>query len=98
MGVPSCLMGIRAQCPESRRISFVCRDNAAVLDLADTCLLPNRGADEAFLRHEVVPAGPGSGVIVFTARECASVAEADPFRGVGAMGEPGQAARRGRMV
>jgi hypothetical protein len=47
-----------------------CRQNAAALDVADACVLPHRGADEALLRRQAVHAGPGRRVIVFAAGRC----------------------------
>jgi hypothetical protein len=54
------------------KADFLCftEQNAAALDVADACLSPDHGADEAFLRPQAVHAGPGRRAIVFTARRC----------------------------
>jgi hypothetical protein len=63
---PVVLMGIRPQCPFKGGLPSFCRDNAAVLNLADACLSPTVAAMRLFYGREAVHARPGRRVIVFT--------------------------------
>jgi hypothetical protein len=64
---PIGLMNIRPQCPVQDGFPLFCRDNADVLNLADACVLPDRGAYEAFLRPRGRSCWAGPTVIVFSA-------------------------------
>ena len=51
---PVVLLGIRPPCPVQGGFPLFCRGKAAVLNLADARLSPNRGADGAFPRRQAI--------------------------------------------
>jgi hypothetical protein len=71
-----------------------CRDNAAVLNLADACLSLDHGVDEFFLGPRGRSCLTGRRRIVFTAGGAASMARASPDRSEG----QGDRASRGKSV
>jgi hypothetical protein len=75
-----------------------CRQNAAALNLADACLLPDHSADEAFLWPEAVPAEPGRSAIVFAAGRCGVDGQARILPSGQDDSEPWQVGRRRPML